>query len=337
MPRNPFRSQKVRYWLAYSLFLVTVVGLGVEGGLRLVAPVGIMRPRFRADATYGHANWPDATIVQSKPGHYRFRLTTNDRGYRGPMPNPGQSGDRFTVGLLGDSYTFGSGVDDGDEFASVIRDRLGDDYLVLNFGVGSFSLAHQIKQYHLEVRPYAPDLLVVQFSGNDVADNLFEPVTRPGPGDDDFVFHDMARRDGGLKNLLSKSLVQQSQIYNHVRRLAFRVEEAGRVDPRRSHDDDQRLYVELLSRFLSVLGRDQVPVVFISVEESLDQHPIVRDAVLAEDRAGRLRFLDTNEWLAGVTDYASPEGHLWGSRAHAIIGSHLGDVIMALVTDGSEG
>ena len=50
--------------------------------------------------------------------------------------------------LLGDSYTFGFGVNDGNEFAAVMSRELSSDYNIINTGVGGWGLTQQIRRYY---------------------------------------------------------------------------------------------------------------------------------------------------------------------------------------------
>jgi len=42
---------------------------------------------------------------------------------------------------------------------------------------------------------------------------------------------------------------------------------------------------------------------------------------------GILEYVDAADWLKGESEYSSPEGHLWGAKAHRIIGEHLGELV----------
>jgi hypothetical protein len=45
---------------------------------------------------------------------------------------------------------------------------------------------------------------------------------------------------------------------------------------------------------------------------------------------GEIRYLEVTEWLSGMSNYASPEGHTWGTPAHRVLGERLAEEVTAL-------
>lgn len=119
--------------------------------------------------TYGWRMLPD--VERSGPMWGAERpITTNARGWRdrdhGEAPAPG----RRRIAVLGDSFTFGVGVDDGDRYTDRIA-RARADVDVLNFGVNGYGTDQQLCVLREEALASAPSIVVCQtYLGNDLED-----------------------------------------------------------------------------------------------------------------------------------------------------------------------
>lgn len=79
----------------------------------------------------------------------------------------------FRVAVLGDSFTWGFGVDNEEIFTEVLEKKLGSGYEVLNCGVSGFGRGQQLLYMQSDVLAFEPDaLIVVAYPGNDLYDNL---------------------------------------------------------------------------------------------------------------------------------------------------------------------
>jgi len=271
-------------------------------------------------------------MVHEKPGRWRFVYSINSLSCRGSELPVARHYDQPNIVVLGDSYTFGAGVDDGDEYPAVMERKLAGKANVINLGVGGWGLTQEIRRYYELGRLYQPGAVVLQFSANDPLDDLKCPVTEVVG--DRFVFHDTHEPLFRLKNILSRSALQKSQIYNLFRDSVYRLFEARilksnriRRSGGRSPNADEAIYVGLLERFVKDLGSHGVRVVFITVNGQLKGFPMVRGAVVRLAADGFLEFHDAAEWLDGEASEPSPEGHLWGRSAHGIIGEKLAGVL----------
>ena len=76
---------------------------------------------------------------------------------------------------LGDSFTIGYEVDHDSSFPSVLGERLrenGFEVQVLNAGVSGFSSAEELLYLERELIKYDPDVVLINFFGNDLVDNI---------------------------------------------------------------------------------------------------------------------------------------------------------------------
>jgi lysophospholipase L1-like esterase len=162
---------------ALLLFLSIVVSLGLaEITVRLFVPVRDVGPSFtRYDPIYGKrlkANFSGERITPE----FRMRLSTNSLSFRGPEPAgiPERS-----ILFLGDSFTLGYGVSDGEEYPARIaaeltrRDGKGATS-VINAGIGDSGNGFWLKFLHNEAGKFRPHIVVMQLFENDFEDNIHE-------------------------------------------------------------------------------------------------------------------------------------------------------------------
>ena len=346
---------------AIALLLVTllVAFAAAEFTVRVVAPQETMFPRYRYSSRYGTSLYPDSKIVHERPGRYRYVYTINADGYRGPIVRPDP--DDTVVVVLGDSYSLGIGVNDGEEYPAVLARALGDRFALLNLAVGGWGLPQQIRKYEEFGAAYQPAIVILQFCANDPVDGWLSPVTRWT--DSHFEFHDLSGRMGGLKSFLAKSPIQRSQLYNLVRsgawilsrRLAESRSAAGggetggpdrmtrndglgsetpahpasRDRPLTHPSREERAYVSLLDPFAHHLAGQGIQLLVISVNGQMARFSHIDEAVRSLQEAGVLRYVEVSDWFEGIDDFASPQGHAWGARAHETIGIGLAKVVTA--------
>src|SRR6266702_7210137 len=225
------------------------------------------------------------------------------------MPEISNRYDRPNVVILGDSATFGQGVNDGEEYPLVLAKQLAGEASVVNLGVPSFGLTHEIRTFYEFGLLFQPAVVVLQFTSNDPDDNFYERVTTVEDG----RFHFPRDRSMGsglsrLKDWLSGSILQRSAAYNFVRNYAYAYWQA-RVVGRESADDKARkegFYNQLLIAFAEDLRRRRIRLVLFDVPGHLAQWPGILGKVEALDRGGLLSYLHTDQWFEGVTDYSTP-------------------------------
>jgi len=318
------------------LFLMTAVTLVFfEVAVRLVYPQAEMFPRYRYSERYGHVLPESATLVSQMPGSWRFVYNTNEYGYReSSMPQISNRYDRPNIVFLGDSNTFGIGVNDGDEYPAVLAKRLTPHADTVNLGVGGFGLTHEIRTFYEFGVLFQPAVVVVQFGDNDPDENFYEMVTIIEDGRFRFPrSRSMGRTMGSVKDWVGSSIIQRSAVYNLVRNYSYKLWFARTVQ-RETAPDRQRkegFYNELLTAFAKDLQRRDVPLVFFEVTDNLARWPGIRTHVESLDREGLLHYLATDRWFLGVSDYNTPEGHAWGVKGHRIAAEHLVEPLRALV------
>lgn len=114
------------------------------------------------------------------PPHY---ISTNSKGLResGDIPYTPTHGETRIL-FLGDSFTFGLGLNDGEDFVRaterVLLSKARPRIRCINMGISGSGTSVQYLHYLIEGRNYRPKIVVVQVFQNDVSDdardNVFE-------------------------------------------------------------------------------------------------------------------------------------------------------------------
>jgi len=153
--------------------VTTVAVLGcAEIGLRWA---GYARgPALYFDPEIGTRYYPDQVRTMVGPGGVDLgAVRLNGAGFRGPLylrpPEPGV----LRIACLGDSFTFGWGVGEGETYPCLLERaleaRLGPGRVqVSNFGMPGHNTWNELQVYRQIVRPTRPATVVIGFFLNDV-------------------------------------------------------------------------------------------------------------------------------------------------------------------------
>lgn len=166
-------------WLLRVLFLIAIVFTTI-GMLEAAFILFDLRTRAfsvaRApDLGFGIRSW---TVHHAlRPGYSSPNIHTNSFGLRSPevvVPKPAGT---IRVLLLGDSFTFGQRVADGETFGRRLEGMLGGRYgpapvEVVSAGVISYCPLLEYLQYRHHLHVLEPDLVVLNFDMSDVQDHM---------------------------------------------------------------------------------------------------------------------------------------------------------------------
>jgi lysophospholipase L1-like esterase len=145
-----------------------------------VTLAGLIRPS--ADRRIVYELWPSIDVLfdDSQSGQ-PVRVVTNAAGFRGrdyPIEKPPHA--RRIVGL-GDSLMFGWGVEQGQDYLSLLEARLGPAaWQAINTAVPGYNTAMEVETLEARAHRYQPDLVVLGFCANDASlPNFILPRTQP--------------------------------------------------------------------------------------------------------------------------------------------------------------
>jgi hypothetical protein len=313
--------------------LVAAISLGLlEVAVRLLMPQQELYPRYRYSERYGHLLPPSTRIIHRLPGAWRFVYHTNEYGFRVAMPELSNRYDQPNIVVLGDSCTFGQGVNDGEQYTVALARRLAAEATVVNLGVPGFGLTHEIRLFYEFGLLYQPALVVLQFHMNDPDDNVYEKVTTLEGGR--FRFHPDHSMSGPLhaiKDWLSTSVLQHSAAYNLARNTAYHYwyHRVVRYETLAARQRKEAFYNELFTAFAEDLQRRGIGLIVFDVANHFAKWPGVQSHLQALAQRGLVRVLESRPWFDGLRDYATPEGHPWGPLGHRIVAEHLVEPIRA--------
>lgn len=148
------------------LFLTTLFFFGgIEAALRLT---GIVTLKPNPPKIYQPSAIPEISY-ELKPNiaerAFRSTVTTNALGFRSAEIDPAKP----TIAFLGDSITFGYGLEDAETITRHIQNEL-PNWNVLNTGSPGYNLIQQTATYREKVKKLEPKALVLIFHFNDVED-----------------------------------------------------------------------------------------------------------------------------------------------------------------------
>ena len=193
-------GRRLRAGLLYVVYLLVCAELLARGLLLLPA----VRARLPPDEEEAwRIRWVNRYLWERRPISYSFdaydrtkgwtlrpgrwslgprTVTANSRGIRGGDEHAQEkpAGVRRIV-VIGDSFTFGEGVDDQDTFPSQLQARLGTGVEVINLGVHGYGHDQMLIRLREEGLRYAPDLVVLGYYADDVARNVlsFRDYAKP--------------------------------------------------------------------------------------------------------------------------------------------------------------
>ncbi len=123
------------------------------------------------DPDFGWAHKPGYSGRFSSFG-FDVAVRTNSQGFRGPDRPLKLPAEQRRVVVLGDSFTWGFGVEEDETFVSQMDAGLGDGFDVVNLGVSGYSTDQELLLYRQHGRRYGADVVVLVVATNDFAMNV---------------------------------------------------------------------------------------------------------------------------------------------------------------------
>ena len=171
-------------WLAAVILVVVSLGIALllaETVIRLFYPQRLYYNVSQWDEYVGFRSIPNTESTQHH-SEYVMHIRINSRGLRDREYVLDKPPNTIRIGIFGDSFTFGEGVEVEETYPKVLEQRIAGDPLidklgwkveVLNFGIGKTGTAHQLAWYQKEGFRYGLDVVILGFfARNDFDDNL---------------------------------------------------------------------------------------------------------------------------------------------------------------------
>lgn len=145
--------------------------------LRTCCPLGTstIPNLYKDDTELGYVLSPDQTIIDKQP-EFSIIIKTNSFGLRNdPIDISTLKKSDLVILGLGDSYTFGAGVNNDQTFLAKMESLLIQDNLhtiTLNAGIGGYGTAQEVILAKRLVPIFRPNMVILGFFlGNDINDN----------------------------------------------------------------------------------------------------------------------------------------------------------------------
>ncbi|MFN9450495.1 MAG: SGNH/GDSL hydrolase family protein [Rubrivivax sp.] len=173
----------VRRWLGNVAVVVTSVVAALVVAEFAIPHIITLRNVGASFTVYDPVVWnrlkPNFETVRVTPD-FTMRFSTNSLGARGAEPSGPV---KQPVLFLGDSFTMGYGVSDGQEYPALLGQKLGLRHgtqapLMLNLGMGASGNGFWLKHLQTTAVAVQPRLVVLQVLQNDFWDNTVEGLYR---------------------------------------------------------------------------------------------------------------------------------------------------------------
>jgi lysophospholipase L1-like esterase len=166
---------------ALSSAAIIATLLVLEALVRIFAPQDLRLNFSQWDPYVGFVNIPGMEGVTIHRD-YQMRVAINSLGLRDRDIPYEKTKDTYRIGVFGDSFTFGEGVQNSETYPKLLENLLkadgrlnatGTRIEVINFGIGKTGTSHQYAFYQKEGKKYHLDLVILGFlASNDFGDNL---------------------------------------------------------------------------------------------------------------------------------------------------------------------
>lgn len=166
----------MKKWLSniIAMLLSTLIMLLVcEGIVRLVKPQQLAPVKFMYDKEIGLIHIPNLRGTEYRPGNYNIEFTNGDDGFRITHKDELPDYVNKKIMFIGDSFTYGKGVNDQETFAYKLQQALiSDSVEIINAGVEGRGTDHALRSYQFYKDKYQPNTVIYFAHYNDLADNI---------------------------------------------------------------------------------------------------------------------------------------------------------------------
>lgn len=202
----------MKKWLANigtMLFSTLVMLLICELVIRFFYPQILTPVKFMYDKDLGLMHIPKLEGSEYYPGIYDFDFSNGEDGFRTSYEGALPSYVNKKVLLIGDSFTYGKGVEDKETFAYKLQEAaIKDSVQIINAGVEGRGTDHALRSYQFYKDKYQPNTVIYFAHYNDIADNLREEYYEM-VNDSTFKNKTFEAFTGGTKEKL-----RNSKVYN---------------------------------------------------------------------------------------------------------------------------
>ncbi|MCK4547994.1 MAG: hypothetical protein KAW17_11200 [Candidatus Eisenbacteria sp.] len=343
--------------LLVLLAIVFTVGI-LEIGFRLFRPQQHFSVHINTwDRELGHRNIPGGKGSIDSP-EFKTSTAINSKGLRDreyPYEKPENT---RRILCLGDSFTFGHGVEQHEVFPKVLENLLNQEtgsdgcWEVINAGVDRTGTAHQLAYFNAEGYKYDPDLVLLCFCGaNDFFDNAGVGLYRLQDGrlvkqdarlPDPVKLREAMLRLPGYRILSSRFHLftfMRRRIANYIYSREVRTRDPVRAETAMPRAEN--LTRHLLTALCETCRAKNIVFAVMVVPHADGSDPPRQTASLIEFvKATAIPYVDLSarfleEGQSGIENYFPLDGH-WNPAGHRLTGRILKDFVVGLRADGED-
>lgn len=325
-------SWYLKLYQAKTGILVSAVSLLVSMGivevvLRLVDPLGISY--YELAGNYVRDKLADDQLIfRHKPSwetrYGDVRVTYNERGLRDrPILPKGE--DEYRVLALGDSVTFGWGVDQEKTFVArlepLLQGRLHRPVRVINSGVGGYNTVQEVTYFKQEGITLQPDLVMLTYVQNDIEVNKgpFDPWAQSSPWGKPLP--DML--EAMLGKLWSYRLVHHTYRYSALNQLK------GQSSKALESGEGWRQSMSAMSELVAMCAERKLPLIlFFERLDPRDNNVLLEDVVR---HAKEVPVKDMAPWFAALNISSLVNSKVDGhpnAEGHRVMAEHMAEDIV---------
>jgi len=202
-----------------------MIAFGIaEVGVRIYFPQEVSPIRFKFDPQLGDIPTPNQKGRKYRPGVYYNTFSHNSLGMRGSKEYSFDKTTKQRLLFLGDSFTYGFGVNDDQTFAYLTEKRLLNDRFsveVINAGNSGRGTDYELRFFQVLGYKFKPDLVILCFCANDFIDMERSEYYRVSP-EGEIALKPLSDSKRVIKNILYNLpgynwLVSWSQAANFVK------------------------------------------------------------------------------------------------------------------------
>ena len=220
------RGRKLGFAMVALLLASVVSILVIELVVRVFWPHRIRTPFALDDPRFLYRNEPEMAGYHTAPGEFAYSFTVNSFGFRGQevaaKPSPGV----LRVLCVGDSFTWGTGVEDDETYPAQLAgilsaDLKGQEVEVINAGVMSWGVSQYYRWILEEGFDLEPDVIVIAMFHDDWTQALLGLVNEGPDGTlvtENRVFEQLRSQRSLLGSIPGfRWMMTNSQLLNWVR------------------------------------------------------------------------------------------------------------------------
>ena len=179
----------------------------IELGLRIINPQPIKPMLFAFDPQLGFIHVPNQKGRRSHPGAFSYTYSNNSYGLRANREYALEKTKDYRIIILGDSFTYGIGVDDNQTLPFQIEIdllNLGYSVEVINAGSAGKGTDYALKFFQTLGYKFKPDLTILCFTANDFIENEFS------------VYYKFSQDGKLVVNSLSNSVMKKKDLLRRL-------------------------------------------------------------------------------------------------------------------------